>query len=107
MPILDELQRSQAIEAMDRYLKAPPAEGGLTPLEESAELDRKRFELIESELGPLLRSFLDRSLPFAEFKSTIDGINKVNLLDSIERVRTVGRRGCSRHLDSRRNQETR
>ncbi|SDH70558.1 hypothetical protein [Propionivibrio dicarboxylicus] len=81
MPILDEVQTSRALKALDAYLKAPPSKETLkTPLEESAELDEKRISLIAKRLLPVLTQFLNGQLPLSEFKPEVDRINKQNEL---------------------------
>ncbi len=78
MSVLDEQQRQRALESMQEYFAAPPMPEGRTPVEEEEELDEKRAALIEKELKPLVRSFLDGTTPLATFKSTVDGSNKHN-----------------------------
>ena len=80
MPILDDKQRQRAVEVMQEYLQAPAVAGGKTPLEDDAELDVKRVEIIQTLLQPLLSSFLNGQIPVQDFKSSIDSVNKKNEL---------------------------
>jgi len=61
---------------MNEYLAAPKNPDGRTPMEVQAERDRKREDLIDGELKPLLDGYLAGRVPLDEFKSRIDGINK-------------------------------
>ena len=74
MNILNDQQRQRALEALRQYLKAPKKSPDLPP----DELDKKRVQLINSELAPLVQTFLNGSVGISEFKSKIDGINKRN-----------------------------
>ncbi|WP_417746686.1 restriction endonuclease FokI C-terminal domain-containing protein [Rosistilla oblonga] len=76
--ILTPEQQSRAVEVMQEYLAAPKGPEGVTPAEASAERDRQRIELIESELLPLVQAYLAGRTPLDEFKSKVDGINKRN-----------------------------
>ncbi len=76
MPTLNEQQRARAIELMQEYLQAPGPPDGPTPVEADTERDHGRVEIIEQDLKPLVTAYLASDLPLAEFKSTIDGINK-------------------------------
>ncbi|WP_136515936.1 restriction endonuclease FokI C-terminal domain-containing protein [Geomonas edaphica] len=84
MSILDEKQRQRAVEVMEEYLHAPAGiggyAGGKTPVEDDAELDAKRVEVIQTLLHPLLSSFLDGQISVQDFKSKVDSINKKNEL---------------------------
>ncbi len=79
MPILNERQRSRAVEVMHEYLAAPE-QTELKPSTESIKrgfpLDEERAKVIEEQLKPLLNSYLIGDIKLEEFKSTIDGINK-------------------------------
>jgi hypothetical protein len=72
-----ELQKI-ALDALRAYLSAPPLQDGRTPIEVEAELDSKRFEVIEKALRPLLTNYLAKSLSTGDFKRQIDGMNKQN-----------------------------
>jgi hypothetical protein len=63
-------QERIACDALHAYLAAP------ADLELEQEQDCKRVELIESTLKPLLKSYLQGSIPLAPFKRQIDGLNK-------------------------------
>ncbi len=74
MDILNDQQRQRALQALRQYLEAPKQSRDLAP----DELDKKRVQLINSELAPLISAFLNRSVGISKFKSKIDGINKRN-----------------------------
>jgi hypothetical protein len=74
--LLSPEQQNRAIEAMREYLAAPPAANGRTPVQDDEELDKNRATLIESDLQPLVQSYLQSVTPLSDFKSKIDGINK-------------------------------
>jgi len=76
MQELTDEQRQRAVEVMREYLDAPVAPDGMSPVQESAELDDDRIAIIKEELGPLIESYLSGGVPVAEFKSTVDSINK-------------------------------
>ncbi len=78
MALLNEQQRQRALEVMQEYLSAPAGEDGKTPVESNVSLDEQRVSLIEEELKPLLSGYLNGDVVLAEFKSTVDGINKRN-----------------------------
>jgi hypothetical protein len=69
-------QRDRAIEVMRAYLAAPPVSEGRSPVEIESELDRNRAELIDTQLNPLVRSYLTGETPLSDFKSRVDSINK-------------------------------
>lgn len=69
-------QRQRAVEVMWEFLNAPPGDDGQTPVQADAALDVRRLEIIEQQLKPLLSDYLEGRVPLAEFKSTVDGINK-------------------------------
>lgn len=75
---LNEQQRNRAIEVMNEYLSAPPGQDNKTPLKSSVELDKKRINIIENELKPLLSEFLNDDTGLLDFKSKIDSLNKIN-----------------------------
>src|ERR1700733_2140226 len=77
---INEQQRQRALEVLNAYLTAPPGTNGKTWVENEAEFDAQRVQLIESELKPLLAKYLEGKLPLDEFKSKNDGINKRNEL---------------------------
>ncbi len=72
----DQVQR--AIEVMRAYLAAPKNPDGQTPVEVQTERDQQRVSLIESELKPLLKDYLEGRTTLADFKTKVDGINKRN-----------------------------
>jgi len=74
--ILDSNQIRSALESVRAYLSAPNNPDGRTPMERQAERDQRRIHVIETELKPLLKDFLSRTLNLAEFKTKIDGINR-------------------------------
>lgn len=69
-------QKQHALVLMREYLDAPKNSDGRTPPERQAERDAERRQLIRDELKPLLDGYLEGQIALAEFKSTIDGINK-------------------------------
>ncbi len=75
MALTDE-QKQRAVEVMKEYLDAPPAEDRSQSVEQNAELDKKRVEVIDSILKPLLNGYLAGEVPLEEFKSKIDSTNK-------------------------------
>lgn len=75
MAVLSVEQIHSVVALTEKYLNAPPFEGK-TPLERQSERDSERVALIEKEIDPLVIGFLDGSIPLAEFKPKIDGINK-------------------------------
>jgi hypothetical protein len=76
MAELTEEQRQRAIEVMWEFLNAPAGADGKTPPQDDEALDTARVEVIEQQLKPLLTDYLEGRLPLAEFKSTVDGLNK-------------------------------
>ena len=76
MPILSPEQERRAKEVLEEYLAAPKNADGQTPEERQAERDKKREQLIENDLRPLLDGYLHGRVPLDEFKSKVDGINK-------------------------------
>src|ERR1035441_8163412 len=81
---IDEQQRKRAIEVVNEYLSAPPGPEGRTPVELEAEVDAARVKFIETKLKPLLAGYLAGKVPLADFKSKVDGINKLRV-DGIDR----------------------
>ncbi|MEQ2009649.1 MAG: hypothetical protein ABMA26_22930 [Limisphaerales bacterium] len=75
---LSEEQKRRAIEVAKEFLSAPKVAEGKTPVELGIELDANRVRLIETQLKALLGKYLGGQLPLAEFKSSVDGINKRN-----------------------------
>ena len=73
---LNPEQVRRAIEALNEYLVAPPTSDGTTWLETDEELDRKRVEIIESEILPPLDRYLAEETDLSEFKRKVDGTNK-------------------------------
>jgi len=78
MTHMNDQQRNRAVEVMQEYSSAPAGPDGRTPVETSATLDARRVEVIEEHLNPLVSDYLGDRIPLANFKSTIDGINKRN-----------------------------
>jgi hypothetical protein len=74
--LLNAQQEQVAIKAMREYLSASRGGDGRTPREVDVDLDRKRIQLIEQELQPLLAAYLAGQVALESFKSRIDGINK-------------------------------
>jgi hypothetical protein len=70
--------RKIALDALNAYLDAPPMQNGRTPVEMEAEVNRKRIEVIDGALQPLLAKYLSNSISVADFKRQIDSINKQN-----------------------------
>jgi hypothetical protein len=75
---LSNEQITCAVNVMREFLQAPAKQEGKTPYHLSAEGDKKRVELIDGPLKPLLEGYMAGSVPLDEFKSKIDGINKRN-----------------------------
>ena len=86
-PPLSPDQRRRALEAWREYRAAPAIDkflgdrnGDRTPgdtyVAQQADRDRRRVELIEDELAPLLAGFFAGTSDIAEFKSQFDGANK-------------------------------
>lgn len=76
MPGLTDEQKQRATEVMWEFVNAPAGPDGQTPLQADERLDADRVEVIEQQLKPLVTDYLEGRLPLAEFKSTVDGINK-------------------------------
>lgn len=72
---LNDDQKRRALEVMQEYLNAKDSSGKpVWRIEE--ELDKKRLEIIQTELGPLLVGYLGNTIPLSEFKTRIDSLNK-------------------------------
>ena len=80
-------QRHRALAAWEEYRAAPPITGflgdrgdvltpGASYVEQQADRDRRRADLIDGELKPLTEEFLAGRRELADFKSAIDGANK-------------------------------
>jgi len=80
MSTLDGKQRARAIEAMRQFLAAPVDAEGMTPFRRSRVEDERRVKVIETDMAPLLASYLSGQADLPEFKSKADGINKRNEL---------------------------
>lgn len=76
MPSLKPEQQRRALDVLHEYIAAPANSDGRSPMQVQAELDRNREQLIDRELRPLVRAFLDGEVALSEFKSKVDGINK-------------------------------
>lgn len=61
---------------MRGYLAAPPNPDGRTPQVVQRERDERRAQLIDSELKPLVQSYLQGHVALSAFKSQIDSLNK-------------------------------
>jgi hypothetical protein len=81
MSILNDSQKRRAIEVMKEYLAAPE-QTEVKPSTEASKrgfpLDEERVKVIKGQLKPLLDGYLDGKVQLAEYKSTIDSINKRN-----------------------------
>jgi len=73
--MLNEDQKTRAIEVMREYLAAKNDDGP-TPVERHREIDKNRIQLIENELQPLLAKYLEGEVPLSDFKTQIDSMNK-------------------------------
>jgi hypothetical protein len=71
-PVMAEI----ALDALKAYLQAPPDSHGFSPVDRDIKLDKRRGEIIESTLKPLLVGYFTDSVSLADFKSQVDGINK-------------------------------
>lgn len=81
MTTLNKAQTDMAIKAMHEFLSSPAnSASGKTFVEEEANLDKNRSELIDKRLAPAVQAFLTGSMSLAEFKPEIDSINKQNAL---------------------------
>ncbi len=76
MPELTEEQKQRAVEVMREYLNAPAGPNGKTRSQHYEEFDGYRARVIEQQLKPLLSDYLAGKAALAEFKSSVDGINK-------------------------------
>ncbi len=80
MEILNQQQRTRAVEVMNEYLSAPVDVDGKTPSQTSTELDQKRAQVIENDLKPLIANYISGAVALPDFKSKVDSINKRNEL---------------------------
>ena|SRR5713226_3260964 len=71
-------QQRRALEVMREYLAAPKNPDGQTLEVVQAERDRKRLQLIQNDLQPLVSQYLDGRIALRDFKSQVDGTNKRN-----------------------------
>jgi hypothetical protein len=80
MPILNDEQVNAALLLMHSFSSAPRISKGTLPteLEVQAERDRKRVEVIENILKPLVRNYLNGEVQLSEFKTKVDSTNKSN-----------------------------
>src|SRR3989304_7854221 len=78
MTTLNRGQIESAVSLMREYLAAPRNPDGRRPDEVQTERDKKRVELIENTLRPLVRNYLTGKVSLTDFKSQIDSINKRN-----------------------------
>ncbi|MDA7950826.1 MAG: hypothetical protein MPJ24_04985 [Pirellulaceae bacterium] len=76
--LLNQNQIHRAVEVMRSWLGAPSNPDGRTPYAIEKQLDDDRIQLIDTELGPLVREYLTGKKSLTEFKSQVDGINKRN-----------------------------
>ncbi len=70
--MLNEQQRQRALTALHQYQEARNL------VQEDETLDQQRMALIESDLRPLVQSYLGGATELSEFKSRIDSLNKLN-----------------------------
>lgn len=75
-PTLNPQQQQAVLAVMRDYLAAPGRDPGKNFAQEEADTNAARISLIEKELGPLVNGFLAGTLPLAQFKSRVDGLNK-------------------------------
>ncbi|MDP2897367.1 MAG: hypothetical protein Q8Q12_12565 [bacterium] len=75
MSILNQQQLNNALEAMREYLSAPVGPQAEPPLLRYKAALRKRRNLIESELCPLIAAYLNDEVALAQFKSRVASIN--------------------------------
>jgi len=78
MSLLNDQQIQHAIETMKEYMSVPANSQGKTAVMLEEELDKRRIEVIEKELRPLLHAYLSGEIELPDFKSKIDSINKRN-----------------------------
>src|SRR5687768_13089245 len=77
---LNHEQLRQAAQLMYEYLSSPSIVEGKSLAEYEADLDSKRVDVIESDLKPSINRYLNNEISLADFKTTIDSINKRNEL---------------------------
>jgi hypothetical protein len=77
---LNHEQLRQAVQLMYEYLSSPSIVEGKSLAEYEADLDSKRVDVIESDLKPSINRYLNNEISLADFKTTIDSINKRNEL---------------------------
>ncbi len=76
MAVLTEEQSQRAVEAMQEYFNAPAGPDGKTRTQHYLEFDASRANVIDNQLRPLLSEYLAGKVALAEFKSSVDSINK-------------------------------
>src|SRR3972149_12241759 len=76
MSLLNSEQQRRVLEVLHEYMEAPDNPDGQKPMEAQAELDRKREQLIDAELKPLVIEYLNGQVTLSDFKSKVDGLNK-------------------------------
>ena len=76
MSLLQPEQRRRAIEILHEYLAAPPNPDGRKPIKVQAELDQRRVHVIETELKPLVDTYLTGKASLADFRSKSDGLSR-------------------------------
>lgn len=69
-------QRQRAVAAMQEYIVALAGPGGVTPLQDDAQLDANRVDVIDRDLNPLLSDYLKGKVSLPDFKTRVDSINK-------------------------------
>lgn len=77
---LNDHQKQRAIEVMREWLSARDDKSGTSAVQIGRDHDAKRIAVIEHEMKPQIQRFLNGSIPLAEFKTKVDGINKRNEL---------------------------
>ncbi len=80
MSNLNEAQKALSLKAVQEYLSAVNPMSRKAIVDDDAVLDKKRRDLIENRLAPVINAFLAQSMPLADFKTEIDSLNKQNEL---------------------------
>ena len=76
--LLDKQNLQLATEIMEEYLSAPAADDGKPPMQDSHDRDKKRINVIDNVLKPLLDQYFNNEIPLQEFKFKVDGISKTH-----------------------------
>jgi hypothetical protein len=72
----EALSKRNPVEVMRLYLNVPPNEQGQTPAQRDEEGDKDRATLIDGTLKPMVEAYIGGKVPFEEFKSKVDRINR-------------------------------